>query len=231
MLIFMNWGIVGSPRIPKYEYFGMIARYSVRSYGMSLAEAISMRIDQLTLTIIAPASVVAVYSIAMQGSELLMLVANSLATALLASFLSIPTPLAARRMSVVMRWILVAGLPASTLLGIVVGLAVPMVFGPEYDKGALAALLLAWAAGAFAVGQLYGIGLLVFDRPGLASLAQLGGTVAIPCGMLLISSERLVTGTAVVTLGGYLLFALVSAYMFHTATRKTPALSSLDGSS
>ncbi len=206
--------VISPPSLPSKALVVATWQYGIRSYGVSLTEVATMRMDQLILTIIAPSSALALYSLTMQGTELILLVISSFSAVLFSHVLKLPRQSAIIKLQVTIREVVRLGIPAATGLGIAIAIGLPRVFGPEYSGGAWAAMFLSWAALAFGVGQLYGIGLMMLNRPGLASASQCAALLLIPLGMAIITRYFPVTGTAIVTFIAYLAFAIMSLVLY-----------------
>lgn len=186
----------------------------LRCYGASLAEFANYRLDQLMLTVLASTTAIAVYSMAVQSTELLLLGINSMLVATFTTLLRMSGAESQQFVSRTIQRLLRIGAPLALVVGIGAAVVLPVVFGRIYLLGSIAAIILATGSIPFAIGQMYTYALTASSRAGLASVAQLLALSVVVPGVFVSAKLSPVIGTAVVAWISYAVLAIASWLLY-----------------
>jgi O-antigen/teichoic acid export membrane protein len=191
-------------------------RYGLRVHGIDLGVTLSTRLDLMIVPAFIGASGVGLYAVARSVAEVLLAVVVGLS--------SIVLPLAASGAGG--RDVVVAFTRATALAGVVSGalimvgavVAVPLLYGQEFEGAVVPALILVPGCVLLGVGKTLSAGLAAEGRPGAAALSQLITLPITAVGLLLFLPLGGIEAAAFVAVAAYAASCAAAATLFTRGT-------------
>lgn len=188
--------------------------FGVRAWVGSLTQFLNFRLDQVIMGFIATEAALGFYAVAVNVSEVLLLLPGALATAIIPVVARTEPELRADRVLRAFRSLVIVTLPSIAIAGLLGPILVPAVFGSAYEDSVVPFLWLLPGAVGLAALLLFSSALTASSAPGLGSL---GPSVSLAAGVALdfaLIPPLGATGAAVAASGAYLAGGAVSVLAF-----------------
>jgi O-antigen/teichoic acid export membrane protein len=207
------------PGLPDIPLFRESLRFGLKAWIGGLASLLNYRADQVIMGFIATSTALGIYTVAVNASEVLMILPSAAGTAL--------TPVLARSARTNLGSRTLRAFRMVTLVtfgGLIVGATVgsfllPIFFGAKYQAAVVPFLWLIGGAFGYVAYNLFEAALLASSAPGLASMAQvLALAVGVTLDFALIPSHG-ATGAAIAALVATLIAGLSACLAFR---RRSP---------
>lgn len=200
LLFVMRFASVGRP---SFAIARQAARYGLRAQGLVLGGIANSRLDFLVLPSILPAAAIGLYSVAVNTTSILILMAGALGTIVL--------PVAASRGGRAGSELVARMLRLTVLIGVLIGvplfvaapLLLRLVYGPDFVDAAPALRILVPGAVAAMGSRVVERGLQAANRPFAAGVGQLVALVVTIVGLLLTLRTYGIEGAAATTSVAY----------------------------
>ena len=194
------------------------AWYGLRAQGTHLGGIINGRLDVFILPAFLGASSVGLYSVATNVSWIVFTLASALSTFVL--------PVAAPRgrggTSIVLVSLyatLAVGVLFAGVLGILGGVAVHLVYGPDFAGSVLSLRLLLPGTVAFSLAVVLLSGLDSLGRPGASAAAQAPGVLITVVGLLVFLDQGGIVAAAIVSSVAYTAVLVTALVLYRSAAR------------
>jgi O-antigen/teichoic acid export membrane protein len=205
-------GRLGVPLLRESVSFG------VRAWVGSLADFLNFRMDQLLMGFLATEAALGIYAVAVNASEVLILLSSALATTVLPVIAGSKADMRAERLLRVFRSLVIVTVPSIGLAALLGPFLVPAVFGGAYEESVLPFLLLLPGALGFAAFALFSSALTASGFPGLGSV---GSAVSLIVGLgldLALIPAYGATGAAVAASSAFLAGGLAAIIAYRSRT-------------
>ena len=158
--------VPGRPSIPLLRES---LHYGVRAWVGTMARFANFRADQLLLGLIASETVLGIYAVAVNASEMLLYLPAAVASVLVSAVASVDAAQQPLQIKRAFRVVSVLTLGATGLAVVLGPVAIPIVFGSDYTASVQPFVILSLGAWGFAASAIFSGGLLGASRPGRAS--------------------------------------------------------------
>jgi O-antigen/teichoic acid export membrane protein len=194
-------------------------RFGLRAWVGSLADALNFRVDQIVVVLIASETVLGIYAVAVNASEVLLYLVGGAAGALLPVVAGSPPEIRAERTLHAFRSVALAT-AASVVVAALLGPAlVPLAFGPRFEDSVTPFLLLLPGVLGVVLGAIFTNALLASSAPGLSSLGPLAALlVGLALDFALIPPFG-ASGAAVATSTAFLVGGVTALLAYRTRER------------
>jgi O-antigen/teichoic acid export membrane protein len=190
--------------------------YGMRAHGGSIAGFVNARLDLLILPAFLAAASVGQYSVATNVTSLIGTLTGTIAI--------FAMPVAARLESASARIVIrtlhatfAIGVVIAIFLAIVAGIAVPLVYGSEFDSAVTPMRIMLPGEVLDAASVVLWAGLLAANRPFLSSVAAGPGAILTIGGLILFLESGGIVAAAIVTLSAHTVVFVISALLYRHA--------------
>ena len=190
--------------------------FGIRAWVGNFATFVNLRIDQIILGLLATHSVLGIYAVAVNGSEVLLYLPTAVATALVPALARQRSSARQEQILGAFKVLLIATL-ASIALAVLLGpRLLPLVFGPAFEGSVGPFLWMLPGAVGFASTTVFTSALLASRSPGRSSLGPLASLVTgVTLDLLLIPVHGAV-GAAVATSSAFIVGGAVALLLYRT---------------
>lgn len=204
--------------------FSQLRNYGLRSWVGSLSFIVSLRVDQMILVGLVSLEDLGVYAVAAALATLPGPLSRGIGQSL-QPFIRHASTDAERlvRIGRSMRWVALASLAVLVPLALVADVAVPWVFGDEFDASVRPLLLLLPGAFASDVNQVVSTALANFNRPENASKAQVASAVTTVIGLAVLLRPYGIEGAAITSSVSYTVALIVALWFWRQLKRDIAA--------
>jgi O-antigen/teichoic acid export membrane protein len=183
--------------------------YALRACAGGVPQILNARLDQLVMSFTASAGVLGNYAVATTFASLPLITTSAVGQHMFASVSALPDIISRRRAA---RWtLLTTGLIALTsalILGTVAYVAIPFIFGHDYDPARLPAVVLLFASVGLSISSSMGQVLKALGHPGLVAYAEIAAAIVTFVGLLLVVDSISALNAAWVSLAAYSMSAI-----------------------
>ncbi len=190
--------------------------FGLRAWAGSLTQFLNFRLDQVIMGFIATEAALGFYAVAVNVSEVLLLLPGALATAIIPVVARSEPELRADRVLRAFRALVVVTLPSVAIAALLGPVLVPAVFGSAYEDSVVPFLWLVPGAVGLAALLLFSSALTAASAPGLGSL---GPTVSLAAGVALdfaLIPPLGATGAALAASAAYVAGGIVALLAFRS---------------
>jgi O-antigen/teichoic acid export membrane protein len=199
---------------PSRALFGRSLKFGLRAWAGSVTLLLNYRTDQLLMGFIASQAVLGTYVVAVNASEILLILPQAAATALLPVLARSFEASRGERTLRVFRVLSVTSLLAMVVFGAVGPFLLPVVFGSSYRSAVVPFLWLLAGTIGFVASEVFAQALLATSSPGLASVAPVTA-LAVGFTLDLILIPRLgATGAAIAAAASFTTGGLVAFFAY-----------------
>ena len=204
---------------PSWSSWKAALGYSVRDYPGIMADFTTLRLDQLLLGGMASSAAIGLYFIAVRLSEMVAILASSIADALMPEVAASEVDRAERLLGRSLRLTLYTHLLALVPLWIGAPYALRYVYGAGFLGATLTLRILLIASVVLSAGGIMISGLRGFGNPGLATVARLASAVVTVISLLLLLPRLGIVGAAVASLLGYSMTMFIGLFWLLRKTK------------
>ena len=204
---------------PSWSSWKAALGYSVRDYPGIMADFTTLRLDQLLLGGMASSAAIGLYFIAVRLSEMVTILASSIADALMPEVAASEVDRAERLLGRSLRLTLYTHLLALVPLWIGAPYALRYVYGAGFLGATLTLRILLIASVVLSAGGIMISGLRGFGNPGLATVARLASAVVTVISLLLLLPRLGIVGAAVASLLGYSMTMFIGLFWLLRKTK------------
>ncbi|MGH9928048.1 MAG: polysaccharide biosynthesis C-terminal domain-containing protein [Pyrinomonadaceae bacterium] len=204
---------------PSWSKWKAALGYGVRDYPGIMADFTTLRLDQLLLGGMASSAAIGLYFIAVRLSEMVAILASSIADALMPEVAASEADRAERLLGRSLRLTLYTHLLAFVPLWIGAPYALRYVYGENFLAATSTLRILLLASVVLSAGGIMISGLRGFGNPGLATIARLASAVVTVVSLLLLLPRLGIVGAAVASLLGYSMTMLIGLFWLLRKTK------------
>jgi O-antigen/teichoic acid export membrane protein len=197
---------------PSWSKWKAALGYGVRDYPGIMADFTTLRLDQLLLGGMASSAAIGLYFIAVRLSEMIAILAGSIADALMPEVAASEVDRAERLLGRSLRLTLYTHLLALVPLWIGAPFVLKYIYGESFLAATSSLRILLLASVVLSVGGVMISGLRGFGNPGLATIARLASAAVTVVSLLLLLPRLGIVGAAVASLLGYSMTMLISLF-------------------
>ena len=197
---------------PSWSKWKAALGYGVRDYPGVMADFTTLRLDQLLLGGMASSAAIGLYFIAVRLSEMIAILAGSIADALMPEVAASQVDRAERLLGRSLRLTLYTHLLALLPLWIGAPYVLKYVYGESFLAATSTLRILLVASVVLSSGGIVISGLRGFGHPGLATIARLASAVVTLISLLLLLPRLGIVGAAVASLLGYTMTMLIGLF-------------------
>jgi len=204
---------------PSWSSWKAALGYGVRDYPGIMADFTTLRLDQLLLGGMASSTAIGLYFIAVRLSEMVAILASSIADALMPEVAASEVDRAERLLGRSLRLTLYTHLLALVPLWIGAPYALRYVYGASFLAATSTLRILLIASVVLSAGGIMISGLRGFGNPGLATIARLTSAVVTVISLLLLLPRLGIVGAAVASLLGYSMTMFIGLFWLLRKTK------------
>ena len=204
---------------PSWSRWKAALGYGVRDYPGIMADFTTLRLDQLLLGGMASSAAIGLYFIAVRLSEMVAILASSIADALMPEVAASEVDRAERLLGRSLRLTLYTHLLALVPLWIGAPYALRYVYGASFLAATSTLRILLLASVVLSAGGIMISGLRGFGNPGLATVARLASAVVTVISLLLLLPRLGIVGAAVASLLGYSMTMFIGLFWLLRKTK------------
>ena len=204
---------------PSWSRWKAALGYGVRDYPGIMADFTTLRLDQLLLGGMASSAAIGLYFIAVRLSEMVAILASSIADALMPEVAASEVDRAERLLGRSLRLTLYTHLLALVPLWIGAPYALRYVYGASFLAATSTLRILLIASVVLSAGGIMISGLRGFGNPGLATVARLASAVVTVISLLLLLPRLGIVGAAVASLLGYSMTMFIGLFWLLRKTK------------
>lgn len=204
---------------PSWSRWKAALGYGVRDYPGIMADFTTLRLDQLLLGGMASSAAIGLYFIAVRLSEMVAILASSIADALMPEVAASETDRAERLLGRSLRLTLYTHFLALLPLWIGAPYALRYVYGEGFLAATSTLRILLLASVVLSMGGIMISGLRGFGNPGLATIARLASAVVTVISLLLLLPRLGIVGAAVASLLGYSMTMFIGLFWLLRKTK------------
>jgi len=204
---------------PSWSRWKSALGYGVRDYPGIMADFTTLRLDQLLLGGMASSAAIGLYFIAVRLSEMIAILAGSIADALMPEVAASENDRAERLLGRSLRLTLYTHLLALLPLWIAAPYALRYVYGESFLAATSTLRILLLASVVLGAGGIMTSGLRGFGNPGLATIARLASAVVTVISLLLLLPRLGIVGAAVASLLGYSMTMFIGLFWLLRKTK------------
>jgi O-antigen/teichoic acid export membrane protein len=209
---------------PSWSKWKAALGYGMRDYPGIMADFTTLRLDQLLLGGMASSAAIGLYVIAVRLSEMIVIMAGSIADALMPEVAASENDRAERLLGRSLRLTLYTQLLALVPLWIGAPIVLKYVYGESFLAATSALRILLLASVVMSAGGVMISGLRGFGNPGLATIARMASALVTIVSLLLLLPRLGIVGAALASLLGYSVTMLIA--FFWLVRRKELGISS-----
>lgn len=211
-----SWPKVTSAR----SEFTRMRSYGLRSWVGSLSFIVSLRVDQMILVGLVSLEDLGVYAVSAALATLSGPVSRGIGQSLQPFIRHAATDVERiARIDRSLRWVAMASLSIVVPLAVAARVFVPWVFGDEFSRSVTPLLLLLPGSFASDVNQVLSTALSGFNRPELASKAQVVSALTTVAGLAVLLGPFGIEGAAITSSASYAVAMLVAAWYWRALKR------------
>lgn len=194
--------------------------YAIRACVGGLPQILNARLDQLLMSFMASPVVLGHYAVATTFAGLPLLASNAVGQHMFASVAGLPDVISRRRAG---RVTLLATSVTTLFLALILGplayVAIPLVFGPDYEASRRPAVVLLFATVGLAIASSMGQILKGIGRPGLVAYGELTAAIVTVGGLLFVFEVISALAASLVSLVAYFVAALILVFFVHRSLK------------